>query len=843
MDAKEFLKKKGYELVKKIGQGSYAIVYKAIRKSDKRMIAVKIISVAKMEKKHLENSLTEIRIICAIQNPNIVQYFDAFIDETNKDLYLIMEYLGGGDLAGRIAFLLRSKTQSSEKQVWRYILQILQGLKCLHQRKIIHRDIKPGNLFISNDFQTVKIGDLNTSKIMGDKKLTSTVIGTPFYLAPEIWKSVQYDYRCDIFSLGCVIYELATLQPPFKSNSVEELYKLVKRGQYKPLSSKFSKDLRQFINMSLQNNYKLRPSVKKLLSLEGVKSKFKDHTDIDYRKNKVDRCNLTWSHLKTPKNMKEVKEALDSFRNISKGINGRTSFKNKRGHNDLRNQVVKTYLKNKNGSKNTEKNPSAMNSTRGLSSNKAQKKIIYGKQALDNKAHTDRKINKNLKITTTSGSKVTHKSMVLGSSNHTTARNTAKNSITKTVRNNIAKMQNTPKGNRGRRSFKTTGSVKAKLEMSTQSDLKKNKDNGYKNLYSKKAKPSANKHTSSLIYGKSYMKKSPIVSKKVNEVRISKTPSLVDSNGHLLKKRKTAKKVSKKLHSRQDSSKKHAYLLKTPIANSEVAAVKNSNLHSRNDSIEGRLSVNNLKFGCENVQRVEHNTRLNKKSLIPVSRRSNNAFDNDKFPGSKRESEIDDSVYRVNFFDTNEGSEAFGNSLTPHLKGNLEIPLGNITSIQKHNDGHFFQKMTDQHDNRRSQGVFTKPSALTAKHSQSDANLFYKPVSTLLSEDTVKMKMKNKVVENDVRTRPKNSPSPGVIMPTETTVTKPRGFNKHYSLNSIKLDGNGNGHNIPRPKMMSVERNNVGNIIIEEEYGYRAGQNFTDKDFLNSYLNKNLQKK
>ena len=228
-----------------------------------------------------------------------MRYHDAFIDQKNKDLYLIMEYLGGGDLSGRIGFLQRAKTMLSEKQVWRYSLQILQGLKALHQHKIIHRDIKPGNLFLSDDFQTGKVGDLNTSKIMGDKKLTNTVIGTPFYLAPEIWKNSKYDYRCDVFSMGCVVYEMAMLRPPFKSSSVEELYKLVKRGQYPPITSKYSKALKIFVSQCLQTNFKIRPNIKKLLESEDIKKQLKEHSDLDFRKNHR-RSPVSYTHLTLP---------------------------------------------------------------------------------------------------------------------------------------------------------------------------------------------------------------------------------------------------------------------------------------------------------------------------------------------------------------------------------------------------------------------------------------------------------------------------------------------------------------------------------------------------------------
>lgn len=351
MDVKEFLKKRGYILERKVGQGSYAVVYKAQRQSDNLDVAVKVISVQNFNKKQMENAINEVRIICSIDHPNIVKYFDALIDQKNKDLYVFMEFLGGGDLSHRIAQMKRANTNFGEKQVWRYTLQILQGLKALHQRQIIHRDIKPGNLFLSSDYKELKIGDLNTSKIMGDKKLTNTVIGTPYYLAPEIWRSSKYDYRCDVFSMGCVVYEMALLKPPFKGNSVEDLYKLIKKGNYQALDKKYSKELQRFVEQCLLNNYKARPSTKKLIDSEMVRYQFVKHDDLDLRKKMLVKPKISLAYSKVPENMKEVKAALDNFRNINQGATPKKVKKKDKQPVNLRDQVIGAYMnQNRKGS-------------------------------------------------------------------------------------------------------------------------------------------------------------------------------------------------------------------------------------------------------------------------------------------------------------------------------------------------------------------------------------------------------------------------------------------------------------------------------------------------------------
>lgn len=327
MFAKEFLLKKNYELLSRIGEGTYATVYKAKRQSDSLTVAVKLINVFKMENKKIQNALNEIRIICAIDHPNVVGYHEAFLDQKNKDLYIIMEYVGGGDLNDRIRFLSRTGKHLPEKTIWRYSLQILQGLQALHQRKIIHRDIKPGNLFVSEDLETIKIGDLNVSKILRNKSMTATVVGTPYYLAPEIWKNDMYDYRCDVFSFGCVLFELTALKVPFRGNSIAELFKKIEYGKVPGLPGQYSKDLFEFICASLIKNFKKRPTVKKLLQHPSMARRRTQFRDLVFSEKRSSTKMLKQMRVHNLTDLSRVLPSLKSSRASSMkmlGIGGRS---------------------------------------------------------------------------------------------------------------------------------------------------------------------------------------------------------------------------------------------------------------------------------------------------------------------------------------------------------------------------------------------------------------------------------------------------------------------------------------------------------------------------------------
>lgn len=139
---------------------------------------------------------------------------------------------------------------------------ILRGLKILHANHIIHRDIKPANVFFVGG--TAKIGDLNVSKVL-DGKYASTQTGTPYYTSPEIWNNVKYDGRVDIWSTGCLLYELAALRPPFLAKDFPGLSRKVTLGYYDPIPSSYSKKLTDLIKRCLMVKMNERPTAKELL--------------------------------------------------------------------------------------------------------------------------------------------------------------------------------------------------------------------------------------------------------------------------------------------------------------------------------------------------------------------------------------------------------------------------------------------------------------------------------------------------------------------------------------------------------------------------------------------------
>jgi len=231
-----------FEILKRLGEGSFGTVYQVKRKSDGKIYAMKKVKMLSLSTKEKENALNEVRILASIKSPNIISYKDSFYDESSSCLCIIMDFATKGDVLMQINEKKKTKSFFEETTIWKYAADMLLGLKSLHDMKILHRDLKGANIFIAEN-GSLKLGDLNVSKVQ-KKDYAYTQTGTPYYTSPEVWQNRPYDSKCDVWSLGCVLYEVTTLEPPFKANSMEDLYKKVLKGVFPPINlQRYSSDL------------------------------------------------------------------------------------------------------------------------------------------------------------------------------------------------------------------------------------------------------------------------------------------------------------------------------------------------------------------------------------------------------------------------------------------------------------------------------------------------------------------------------------------------------------------------------------------------------------------------
>ena len=260
-----------FELISKLGEGSYSTVYKVRRKADLKMYALKKVKLKNLSEKEKQNALNEIRILASIKSDHIITYKEAFIEEKEKILCLVTEFANKGDLFQKITYFKQMQKSFEEKDIWNIFIQILQGLKCLHDHNILHRDLKSANIFLFNN-NLAKIGDLNVSKVTKNG-IGHTQTGTPYYASPEVWNDESYTNKSDIWSLGCVLYEMICLTPPFKAESMDGLYHKIIKGKYNKIPEKYSKELNEILKSLFNVNPKERPSCDELLKNSIIKNK------------------------------------------------------------------------------------------------------------------------------------------------------------------------------------------------------------------------------------------------------------------------------------------------------------------------------------------------------------------------------------------------------------------------------------------------------------------------------------------------------------------------------------------------------------------------------------------
>lgn len=291
---------KNFQILSKLGEGSYSTVFLVKRTSDNQQYALKKVRLHSLKEKEKRNALNEIRILASINHPNIISYKEAFFDEDSRSLCLIMEFADGGDLYQRILSHQKKGVYMSESFIWKLLIGITKGLKALHDLNILHRDLKCANVFLTNSGE-IKLGDMNVSKVSKDC-IMHTQTGTPYYASPEIWKDIPYDIKSDMWSLGCVIYEASSLKPPFRAEDMEGLYRKVIKGEFSPIPRSFSSDLHSIITSLLQVNPSSRPTCTHLLSIPSVTR----HTTSESESSDFSLLQT----IKFPKNLQQITKQL-----------------------------------------------------------------------------------------------------------------------------------------------------------------------------------------------------------------------------------------------------------------------------------------------------------------------------------------------------------------------------------------------------------------------------------------------------------------------------------------------------------------------------------------------------
>lgn len=235
----------GYSEIRSIGRGSFGVAT-LVRNKEGTLCVLKAVDMCDISQKQREESVLEASVLASLKHPYVVRYHEGFIE--GESLAIVTEFASGGDLHQRIEEVRQRRETFSESQILRWLTHAALGLKYIHEHRIVHRDLKSQNLFLSTGGQLL-IGDFGICKVLAndspDVIVEERTVGTPLYLSPEVINRNEYSFASDMWALGCVLHELTMLRLPFAANSLPALAAKIMRGTMPQLPRQFSADLRQ----------------------------------------------------------------------------------------------------------------------------------------------------------------------------------------------------------------------------------------------------------------------------------------------------------------------------------------------------------------------------------------------------------------------------------------------------------------------------------------------------------------------------------------------------------------------------------------------------------------------
>ena len=346
---------KDYEIIEELGSGSYGIVYKVRKKNEKEELVLKQISLVGLQEKERQYIETEAKLLSELNSKYIVKYIDSF-NEKNR-LNIVMEYCNEGDLEKFLEEHKKNKKikHLSEELIWKLFLQISIGMAYLHSKRILHRDLKSLNIFLTNHLQ-VKIGDLGVARQLEKGKFATTFIGTPYYLSPEICDNKEYNEKSDVWALGCILYELCTFNHPFDAKSQGALILKIINEPVKDISNDFSQSMKNLIKLLLEKDDIIRPSIKDILTrndIQDIAKKYGYYNDTyEFINKEIKNVNLRKIHIKKEKKNEDKQHKTEHHNNNKIQFSRPSSAITRKNNSNLNKEVKYSFNLNLNNKKN-----------------------------------------------------------------------------------------------------------------------------------------------------------------------------------------------------------------------------------------------------------------------------------------------------------------------------------------------------------------------------------------------------------------------------------------------------------------------------------------------------------
>ncbi|XP_044275097.1 serine/threonine-protein kinase Nek11 [Varanus komodoensis] len=310
-----------YSIQQKLGHGSFGTVYLVSdkrTKEEEQLKVLKEISVGNLKPNETVEANLEAKLLSRLDHPAIVKFYTSFVE--GESFCIITEYCEGRDLDFKIQEYKATGNTFSESQIIEWFIQLLLGVNYMHERRILHRDLKAKNIFLKNNL--VKIGDFGVSRLlMGSCDLATTFTGTPFYMSPEALQHQGYNTKSDIWSLGCILYEMCCLDHVFAGHNFLSVVLKIVESETPSLPDTYARELDALLHSMLSKDPSLRPSAAEILhvpyidhQLQIMKYKFTNMTRkdciLESQEEAIDIMNAVQKkiHLQTLKALSEVQK-------------------------------------------------------------------------------------------------------------------------------------------------------------------------------------------------------------------------------------------------------------------------------------------------------------------------------------------------------------------------------------------------------------------------------------------------------------------------------------------------------------------------------------------------------